>query len=72
MQSLSKFERGLGRFVSHTAAIVVGFVLMAIGLGMGVTVFMLPVGVPVGLLGLGMFLWGMFERARKRDEPGPK
>ena len=70
MESLSKFERGLGNLVSHTAAIVIGFVLMAIGLGMGVTVFMLPVGVPVGLLGLGMFLWGMFERTRRRDEPG--
>jgi len=70
MQSLSKLEHGLGGLLSHTAAILVGFVLMAIGLGMGVTVFMLPVGVPLGLLGLGMFLWGMFEHARRRDGQG--
>lgn len=69
MDRLSKVERGLGTFVSHTAAIVIGFLLMAVGLGMGVTVFMLPVGIPLGLLGLGMFLWGMFERAKKRNEP---
>ena len=30
--------------LGHIAAIVVGFVMMVIGLGLGVTVIMLPVG----------------------------
>ena len=46
------------------AAIVIGFVFMAVGLGMGVTVFMLPVGVPLGLLGLGLLGLGLARRRR--------
>ena len=54
-------------FIGHLAAIVAGVVLMLIGLGMGVTVFLIPVGVPLGFLGFGMFLWGFFEhREQKR------
>ncbi len=50
--------------LGHVGAIVAGVLLMIVGLGMGVTVMLLPLGVPIGLLGLGLFLWGLFERAR--------
>ena len=60
-----------GRLVGHIVALVVGFVLMIVGLGMGVTVVMLPFGVPIGLFGLGLFLWGLLEYfdVRQRRKP---
>lgn len=60
-------------FAAHVAAIIVGAALMVAGLGMGVTVILLPVGVPLGLVGLGAFCWGIwgFGEARRRREAGP-
>ena len=46
--------------VGHAAAIVIGFVMMVVGLALGVTMIMLPVGVVVGLLGAGLFVAGIF------------
>ena len=53
---LNKAERILG----HAAAVFLGFVLMVVGLGLGVTMIMLPVGLPIGLLGVLFFVWGLF------------
>ncbi len=47
------------RVVGHIAAVFLGFVLMVVGLGLGVTMIMLPVGLPVGLLGVLLFVWGL-------------
>ena len=47
-------------FLGHLAAVVIGFVMMVIGLGLGVTMIMLPVGLVVGLLGAAMFVGGLF------------
>ena len=41
-------------------AIVVGVIFMITGLGMGVSMVLLPVGIPLGLAGLLFFLWGFF------------
>jgi hypothetical protein len=49
-------ERTLGR----VTAVIIGFVLMVIGLAMTVSIVMLPVGVVVGLLGVGLFVAGLF------------
>jgi hypothetical protein len=57
-----------GSFVSlleHTGFVVGGFVLMVIGLALGVTMIMLPLGLPIGLLGFGMFVGGMTVRMNK-------
>jgi hypothetical protein len=53
---------------AHGAAIVVGAIMMIAGVGMGVTMILLPVGVPLGLVGLGAFFWGIwgFGEARRR------
>lgn len=48
------------RFVWHVVAGVVGFVLMVIGLAMGVTMVLLPVGIVVGIAGVLIFIWGLF------------
>lgn len=45
--------------LSHVAAVVVGFVLMIVGLGLGVTMVMLPIGLVVGLAGAGLLIWGL-------------
>ena len=53
---------------AHVAAIVAGGTMMVIGVGMGVTMILIPVGVPLGLIGLGVFFWGVwgFGEARRR------
>jgi hypothetical protein len=43
--------RGVVGFLEHAVTVLVGFVLMVIGLGLGVTMIMLPVGVMIGLIG---------------------
>jgi len=39
---------------------ILGFVLMVIGLGLGVTVIMLPVGLAIGLIGFVMVVGALF------------
>ncbi|HEX5137653.1 MAG TPA: hypothetical protein VFY93_11805 [Planctomycetota bacterium] len=57
---------------AHIAAIFVGGVMMVAGVGMGVTMILIPVGVPLGLVGLGIFCWGIwgFGEARRRTQSG--
>lgn len=52
----------VGSFFLHAATVVVGFVLMIVGLALGVTIIMLPVGLVVGIVGLLMFVGGLFAR----------
>ena len=51
-----------GHFLGHMVAVVVGFVLIIVGLAMGVTMVLLPVGIVVGLLGVAMVVSGLFAR----------
>ncbi len=53
---------GVARFFEHAAVVAVGFVLMVIGLALGVTMIMLPVGVVIGLIGVALFIGGIFAR----------
>ena len=46
--------------VGHGAAIAGGFVLMVLGLALGVTIVLLPIGLVVGLAGVLMFVGGIF------------
>ena len=45
--------------LGHAAAMAAGFVLMVIGLGLGVTMIMLPAGIVIGLLGVALFTGGL-------------
>ena len=56
---------GLGRFLEHAMAVVIGFVLMILGLGLGVTMIMLPVGIVIGLLGVALFVGGLLVRSNQ-------
>jgi hypothetical protein len=49
-------------FLGHVAAVIIGFVMMVVGLALGVTMIMLPVGIVVGLLGVAVFVAGLFAR----------
>ena len=52
--------------LEHALFVIVGFVLMVLGLAMGVTMVMLPVGLVVGLIGFAMFVSGLFVRNLNR------
>ena len=56
----------IGGFLEHFAIVVLGFVLMIIGLGLGVTMIMLPVGLVFGLAGAGLFVAGIFGHPYRR------
>jgi hypothetical protein len=46
--------------LGHVLAVVVGFVMMIVGLALGVTMIMLPVGLAIGLTGAAIFVGGLF------------
>jgi hypothetical protein len=58
----SRWVKGLESILGHAFAIVLGFVMMVVGLGLGVTMIMLPVGVVIGLLGVAILVGGLFAR----------
>jgi hypothetical protein len=43
----------------HLVAIVAGLVMMVLGLGLGVTMVLLPLGLVIGLAGLVVLVWGL-------------
>ena len=49
----------------HVAALIIGFVFMVVGLALGVTLIMLPVGIVVGMLGFLMFVGGLFAHIER-------
>ncbi len=57
---------GVGRFFEHALAVVIGFVMMVVGLALGVTMIMLPVGLVIGLLGVAIFVGGLFARIENK------
>jgi hypothetical protein len=58
-RSIGSFFVGL---FEHAFFVIAGFVLMVVGLGLSVTMIMLPVGLPLGLLGLAMVIGGLTVR----------
>jgi hypothetical protein len=55
-----EFAKGAVRFALHAFAIVLGLILSVAGLAMGVSIALLPIGIPTGLVGLALLLWGLF------------
>ena len=52
----------VGHFLGHVVAVVLGFVLIIVGLAMGVTMVLLPAGIVIGLIGVALVVGGMFAR----------
>jgi hypothetical protein len=57
---------GVGAFFGRTAAAVVGLGLMIAGVGMGVTVMLLPVGILTGAAGVALLAGAVLAQ----PEPG--
>ena len=49
-------------FLAHASACVLGLIMMIVGLGLSMTIVMLPAGIPIGLLGVAVFIGGLFCR----------
>ena len=49
-------------FLGHVTAVVLGFVLIIVGLAMGVTLVLLPAGIVIGLIGVALVVGGVFAR----------
>jgi uncharacterized membrane protein YccF (DUF307 family) len=62
-----ELAKGAGRVAGHILAILAGLALMFAGIGMGVSMVLLPVGIPVGFAGLFVFLWGLFGWSRSGE-----
>jgi hypothetical protein len=60
--SIRHFFSVVAQIAEHAVFIVAGFVLAVVGLGLGVTMIMLPVGIVVGLIGVLMIVGGLFAR----------
>jgi hypothetical protein len=61
--------KGTGRFVVHALALVVGMIFIIAGIAMGVTIAMLPIGIPLGFAGLFLFMWGLFGGGEGKSPP---
>jgi hypothetical protein len=64
-----EFVKGTGRFVAHALALVVGMIFIVAGIAMGVTIALLPIGIPLGFVGLALFFWGLFGGAEEKAAP---
>ena len=53
---------GVGRFLEHAAFVVLGLIMMIVGLGLGATIIMMPLGILIGMLGVAAFVGGIFAR----------
>jgi hypothetical protein len=58
---------GVVGFFEHALLVSLGFVLMVLGLGLGVTMIVLPAGVVIGLLGFAMFVGGFCSQGSTRS-----
>jgi hypothetical protein len=47
------------RSALRVVMVTIGFVLMVAGLGLGVTMVLLPPGLMLGFTGLGLVVWGV-------------
>jgi uncharacterized membrane protein YccF (DUF307 family) len=63
--------KGTGRLVAHAFALVLGMILMVAAIAMGVTIAMLPIGIPLGFVGLFLFFWGLFGGEEAKQWPAP-
>jgi hypothetical protein len=66
-QGAKELVNGIESFFGHVAAIIVGLILAVVGLAMGVTIVMLPIGIPISLFGLGLMIWGLVGRSGQKQ-----
>jgi uncharacterized membrane protein YccC len=57
----------VGRRLGRVGAVIIGFVMIAVGVGMAVTIVMLPVGIVTLLLGVLIVVGGIFARDERNE-----
>jgi hypothetical protein len=62
---------GPASLLGHVTAIAAGLIIMIVGLAMGVSLVLLPIGIPVGLVGLALLIWGLFGAPRSNSTGQP-
>jgi hypothetical protein len=53
----------------HTLALLAGVILVILGLGLGATIWGVLLGIPIGLAGVLLCLWGLAGRAATESGP---
>jgi hypothetical protein len=56
----------------HTLAVILGLVMVITGLGLSVTMVGLPLGLPIGLAGVLVSLWGLFGTIAQKPAAPPR
>jgi len=60
-RSIDRLAEIVGRVFGRLAAVVVGLILMVAGIAMTATIVMLPAGIVTLLIGVAVFVGGMFR-----------
>ncbi len=54
------------KIASHLLAVIAGVCMILVGLLLSVSMVGLPLGIPIGIAGLLIGLWGLFGRATRK------
>ena len=60
-----------GKLATHLLAVIAGLILVMIGLLLSVPIVGLPLGIPIGLAGVLICLWGLFGRTTRKPVVPP-
>lgn len=60
MSTTMRIVLGGFAFLEHAVTVIIGLAMIVLGLGLGVTMLMLPVGIVVGLAGVLLVVGGLF------------
>jgi hypothetical protein len=69
-QSIRQIVSTAMHVLPRIAAVLIGFILMVLGVGMANTLVMLPVGVLLGLLGFALIVAGLFAHIDRPEQFG--
>jgi len=61
----SHFSQMFARVAERSVAMLIGFVFMVAGLAMTASVVMLPAGIALGLLGVGILITALFYSPKR-------
>ncbi len=59
-ETITAEVKGAGRMVGHGVALVLGLLLLVVGMAMGVSLVLLPIGLLVALAGFLLIVAGMY------------
>jgi hypothetical protein len=60
-----------GNIAAHLLAVIAGVILVLVGLLLSVPMVGLPLGIPIGLAGVLICLWGLFGTTTQKPVTAP-